>query len=71
MRFDIDISFIKSRFLRILIILLIFVVMIGLSWAITCGIIKLICLCFGLKFSLFIATGIWLILILINGFFNQ
>ena len=40
----------------------------GLSWLICCGIIKLITLCFGLAFSWATATGIWLILILLNGF---
>lgn len=32
----------------------------GLSWLLTCGLIKLITLCFGWKFSWAIATGIWL-----------
>lgn len=39
----------------------------ALSWLISCGIIKLICLCFGLTFSWPIATGIWLIMVLIRG----
>ena len=34
----------------------------GVSWIITCGIIKLITMCFGLEFSWVIATGIWLII---------
>lgn len=38
-----------------------------ISWVITCGIIWLIALCFGLTFSWAIATGIWLILWLIRG----
>ena len=37
-----------------------------ISWLITCGFVKLITLCFGLTFSTSVATGIWLILILIN-----
>lgn len=32
------------------------------SWLITCGIVKLICLCFGLTFTWLIATGIWLLI---------
>lgn len=32
------------------------------SWILTCGIIKLITLCFGIGFSWLIATGIWLIM---------
>lgn len=39
-----------------------------ISWAITCGFIKLIAICFGLEFSWKIATGIWLTLGLIGSF---
>ena len=39
------------------------VVLYGISWIVTCGIIKLITMCFGWKFSWAIATGIWLSLI--------
>ena len=38
-----------------------------LSWLVNCGIIKLITICFGLRFSWAVATGIWLTLILIGG----
>ena len=41
----------------------------AISWAITVGIIYLICLCFSLKFNLLIATGVWLILCLIKAMF--
>lgn len=37
-----------------------------ISWMIVCGIIKLITLCCGLAFSWLVATGIWLILLLIK-----
>lgn len=43
----------------------------AISWAITCGIIYLITLCFGLVFSWPIATGIWLILLLLKAAFND
>lgn len=43
----------------------------GLSWAITCGIIYLITLCFSLTFSWPIATGIWLILFMLSSFFKS
>ena len=36
------------------------------SWLITCGLIWLIALCFKLTFSWAIATGIWLVMCLIN-----
>lgn len=40
------------------------------SWAITCGIVKLICLCFGITFTWLIATGIWLLLIVLKNIFR-
>lgn len=51
-------------------IVLILVLMYAFSWIVTCGIIKLICLCFGLAFSWAIATGIWLITILLRSIFS-
>lgn len=36
----------------------------AVSWIATCGIIKLITLCFGWTFRWYISTGIWLALIL-------
>jgi len=48
--------------------LLIILLALALSWGMTIGIIALICLCFGLTFSLLKATGIWLILVLIGSF---
>lgn len=42
-----------------------------LSLLITCGIIKLITLCFGWTFKWRIATGIWLILILLKSCFSS
>ena len=57
----------QKKMFPLMIVLLILII--GLSWVIFCGIIKLITLCFGLTFSFKIATGIWLIAILINGFF--
>ena len=41
-----------------------------LSWIITCGIVKLICLCFGITFTWLIATGIWLLLIVLKNIFR-
>lgn len=40
------------------------------SWIITCGIIKLITMCFGVAFSWKIATGIWLIICLLRTIFH-
>lgn len=50
--------------------LFILLLILGLSWLFTIGIIALICVCFGLTFNLLIATGIWLILTLISSFFK-
>lgn len=38
------------------------------SWFVTCGILYLIALCFGLTFTWPTATGIWLILFLLSCF---
>lgn len=53
-----------------IIFILVVVAMYAISWLVSCGIIKLICLCFGLTFSWAIATGIWLIMILLRGIFS-
>ena len=52
---------------KILLIILLFILLCGLSFLITAGIIKLIFVCFGLAFSWKIALGVWLILFLLNG----
>lgn len=41
----------------------------ALSWIVTCGLIKLITLCFGWAFSWAIATGIWLVILIIKTIF--
>ena len=46
------------------------VIIIGLSFLITAGIIKLITVCFGLTFSWSVATGIWLTMILFRSIFK-
>lgn len=43
----------------------------GLSWIATCGIIKLITICFGWTFKWSIATGIWLIGLLLSSIFKS
>ena len=43
----------------------------ALSWIVTCGIIKLITMCFGMTFSWGVATGIWLIYILLKSLFSN
>ena len=46
------------------------VVACGLNWIVTCGIVNLITLCFGLVFKWRIATGIWFIIIILKSIFN-
>lgn len=57
--------------IKLLLIILLFVVGYSISWAITTGILYLICLCFSLEFSLLTATGIWLVLCLLWLFFKK
>lgn len=52
------------------VVVLIVAVCYGISWIVTCGIIKLITMCFGLEFSWAIATGIWLIICILKSIFN-
>ena len=45
--------------------------LIAFNWIVICGIVKLITLCFGWTFSWSIATGIWLVMILLRMVFAQ
>ncbi len=56
----------KNIFKKILFVILIVAFLYFVSWILTCGIIKLITMCFGLDFSWLIATGIWLIMCVIQ-----
>ena len=49
----------------------VFLVVAGVSWIATCGIVKLITLCFGWSFSWGIATGIWLVMFLLKSIFRH
>ena len=53
------------------VIIIILAVCYGLSWIVTCGIIKFITMCFGLTFKWSIATGIWLIICILRSVFNK
>ncbi len=54
-----------------LFMILIVVALYSVSWILTCGIIKLITLCFGLNFNWLIATGIWLIMCVVQSIFKR
>lgn len=65
-----NVSNIAEGGIAVLLVLAIVVIAFGLSWIITCGIIKLITLCFGWTFSWGIATGIWFMMMLLKKVFN-
>lgn len=49
-----------------IVIIAILVLSYVVSWFATCGIIKLITMCFGLTFKWSVATGIWLLIFLLR-----
>ena len=51
--------------------LLVIAIACGLSWITTCGIVYLITLCFGWTFTWPVATGVWLIWIVLNSIFGR
>lgn len=53
-----------------LISFVVLVIIYGISWIFTCGIIKLITMCFGLSFTWAMATGIWLIILILKSIFH-
>ncbi len=61
---------IEGGIVAVLVIVLL-VLAYGVSWIITCGIIKLITLCFGWEFKWIIATGIWLVICLLKSIFQK
>lgn len=61
---------IKQGGIVAVVVILLLAVCYGISWIVTCGIIKLITMCFGLEFSLAVATGIWLIICILKSIFN-
>ena len=55
----------------IIAVLFLMVALTAFSWIVICGIVKLITICFGWAFSWPIATGIWLVMILLRMVFVQ
>ena len=56
---------------NIIIGLLLVVFLYALSWIISCGLIKLITMCFGWTFKWSIATGIWLLTCIVKLIFTS
>lgn len=61
---------IKQGGIVAVVVILFLAVCCGISWIATCGIIKLITMCFGLEFSWAVATGIWLTICILKSIFN-
>lgn len=61
----------SSNILLIIGFIIIIILAYAVSWLATCGIIKLITLCFGWTFKWSISTGIWLALILARTVFKS
>ena len=55
----------KDGILVALLVALFMIFVYGLSWIATCGLIKLITMCFGWNFSWAISTGLWLVMCLV------
>lgn len=51
--------------------ILLYILVCTVSWIITCGLFKLVTLCFGWEYTWGIATGIWLIMFLFKQVFNS
>ena len=61
---------IATKGIATVIVLGVIIVIYGVSWIVTCGLIKLVCMCFGLTFTWKIATGIWIVLAILQSVFN-
>ena len=55
----------------LLLTIIFLVVAFGFSWIVSCGVIKLITMCFGWQFKWSIATGIWLVMCLARTVFKN
>ena len=51
--------------------LLIVLILGAISWIATCSIVYLVTLCFGWEFNWLIATGIWIMLCVIQGIYSH
>ena len=60
----------KDEILAAVLLVFIWLFAIGLSWLVTVAVVKLIALCFGLRFNLLHATGVWLTLGLLAAYFK-
>ena len=61
----------KKTLSVIVLTIVLLIISCALSLVVTCGIIKLITICFGLKFKWPVAIGIWLIMCLLSEIFKS
>lgn len=62
----------KNKTLSVIVLtIILFLIGCVLSLVVTCGIIKLITICFELKFKWSVAVGIWLIMCLLSTIFKS
>ncbi len=64
------ISKFKEAGLGIAVIIAIIALVLAISWGGTCLLVWLITLCFGWEFSFAVATGVWLLIILLKNIFS-
>lgn len=61
----------KKSIIAMLVVLLVYLIGYAASWIITCGIFKLVTMCFDWTFKWSIATGIWLIICVLKTIFTH
>lgn len=64
------ISKFKEAGLEIAVIIAIIALVLAISWGGTCLLVWLIALCFGWEFCFAVATGVWLLIILLKNIFS-
>lgn len=66
-------NFLKKHggFVAAVIFVLFIIAIYACSWLVTCGLIKLITMCFGWDFTWAMATGVWLIFLIAKSIFSH
>ena len=64
-------NFLKGLGIGVIAAAILLIIIYGLSWIATCGLIKLITMCFGWEFSWAISTGIWIVLCIAKHIFSN
>lgn len=48
------------------IVVIVVIVLMALSWLVTCGVVKVLSMCFSFAYSWKLATGIWLVCLMLR-----